>query len=367
MSLKLSQIADGGAVSPTTDKFVTVRNGATDVLTTPGQAAAKAVSNNANPTVASVDTGGISASHFAVFADTAGTVADGGVVGTAANQAASSITGTVAAVSGGVTAGHIAVFSNTAGTIQDGGAPGTGFVPTSRTVNGHALSADVVVSASDLTTGTLPAAQLPLATTGAFGAVKPDGSTVTISAGIISAVAGSPAQLASSLSGSAAAAGTNALSLGIASATGNNSIFIGSSGAGATGNDSTGIGIGIVIAGDNCVSIGSGAAANQNNCISIGKGATNNSQADTIMIGVGASATNVHQILIKNSFYQLFVDTGGTFHIPCAAGVLLQTPNTLSDGAAAALGTLSNAPTAGNPTKWIPINDNGTVRYIPAW
>jgi hypothetical protein len=34
-------------------------------------------------------------------------------------------------------------------------------VPTTTTVNGHALSANVVVSASDLTTGTLPHAQLP--------------------------------------------------------------------------------------------------------------------------------------------------------------------------------------------------------------
>jgi len=39
----------------------------------------------------------------------------------------------------------------------------------------------------------------------------------------------------------------------------------------------------------------------------------------------------------------------------------------LTNGAAAALGTLTNAPTAGNPTKWIPISDNGTTRYIPTW
>lgn len=38
-----------------------------------------------------------------------------------------------------------------------------------------------------------------------------------------------------------------------------------------------------------------------------------------------------------------------------------------TNGAAAATGTLTNAPTAGNPTKWIPISDNGTTRYIPAW
>jgi hypothetical protein len=39
----------------------------------------------------------------------------------------------------------------------------------------------------------------------------------------------------------------------------------------------------------------------------------------------------------------------------------------LTNGAAAAAGTLLNAPVAGNPTKWVPINDNGTTRYIPAW
>lgn len=46
---------------------------------------------------------------------------------------------------------------------------------------------------------------------------------------------------------------------------------------------------------------------------------------------------------------------------------LLQTSVALTNGAAAAAGTLLNAPAAGNPTKWIPINDNGTTRYIPAW
>lgn len=46
---------------------------------------------------------------------------------------------------------------------------------------------------------------------------------------------------------------------------------------------------------------------------------------------------------------------------------LLRTSVALTNGAAAAAGTLLNAPVAGNPTKWVPINDNGTVRYIPAW
>lgn len=39
----------------------------------------------------------------------------------------------------------------------------------------------------------------------------------------------------------------------------------------------------------------------------------------------------------------------------------------LNDGAGVSLGTLSDAPAAGNPSKWIPINDAGVTRYIPAW
>jgi hypothetical protein len=46
---------------------------------------------------------------------------------------------------------------------------------------------------------------------------------------------------------------------------------------------------------------------------------------------------------------------------------LVATTGALANGAGAAAGTLLNAPVAGNPTKWIAINDGGTVRYIPAW
>jgi hypothetical protein len=49
---------------------------------------------------------------------------------------------------------------------------------------------------------------------------------------------------------------------------------------------------------------------------------------------------------------------GATFHTTSTA---------LTNGAGAGAGTITNAPSAGNPTKWIGINDNGTTRYIPAW
>jgi len=46
---------------------------------------------------------------------------------------------------------------------------------------------------------------------------------------------------------------------------------------------------------------------------------------------------------------------------------LIATNAALGNGAGAGVGTLTNAPAAGNPTKWIPINDNGTIRNFPAW
>lgn len=47
--------------------------------------------------------------------------------------------------------------------------------------------------------------------------------------------------------------------------------------------------------------------------------------------------------------------------------VLIGSKDSLSDNSGASAGTLSNAPSAGDPTKWIAIDDNGTTRYIPTW
>jgi hypothetical protein len=46
---------------------------------------------------------------------------------------------------------------------------------------------------------------------------------------------------------------------------------------------------------------------------------------------------------------------------------LLTTNSSLTNGSGSSIGTLTNAPDAGDPTKWIAINDNGTERYIPTW
>lgn len=47
--------------------------------------------------------------------------------------------------------------------------------------------------------------------------------------------------------------------------------------------------------------------------------------------------------------------------------VAITTSQTLTNNAAASLATITNSPIVGDPTKWISINDNGTIRYIPTW
>ncbi len=46
---------------------------------------------------------------------------------------------------------------------------------------------------------------------------------------------------------------------------------------------------------------------------------------------------------------------------------LIHTGTTLLDNAGSSVGTLTNAPKNGDPTKWVAIDDNGTQRFFPTW
>lgn len=85
---------------------------------------------------------------------------------------------------------------------------------------------------------------------------------------------------------------------------------------------------------------------------------TNSAYVEFAAESAGASAANMDVRLTPSGT--------GLVNLPGGA-TLLTTRATLTNGAAAEVGTLTNAPVAGNPTKWIAINDNGTTRYIPAW
>lgn len=132
--------------------------------------------------------------------------------------------------------------------------------------------------------------------------------------------------------------------------------------------------------------------------------ALNNTAADTILVRDAADtlalrrttnaqtlrlyrtytdASNYERLALQSGagYFEIAAETAGTGTAdisvrltPSGAGLvefpggtLLKTVAALTDGAAAQTGTLTNAPAAGNPTKWLPINDNGTTRYIPAW
>jgi len=46
---------------------------------------------------------------------------------------------------------------------------------------------------------------------------------------------------------------------------------------------------------------------------------------------------------------------------------LIENSDVMPNGFGVGLGTLTNAPAAGDPAKWIPVREGGVTRYIPAW
>lgn len=54
-------------------------------------------------------------------------------------------------------------------------------------------------------------------------------------------------------------------------------------------------------------------------------------------------------------------------HNAGGAGVAKIRFDGVTNGAAAAVGTLNNAPAAGDPTFWMPVDIGGVVKYIPCW
>jgi hypothetical protein len=86
-----------------------------------GQAALKNVTNNALPLVTSVS-GATVVGHIATFADTAGTVHDGGAIGTAATKAATNPSlPNVTSASGSFVVGELLSAADVSGTVQTSG------------------------------------------------------------------------------------------------------------------------------------------------------------------------------------------------------------------------------------------------------
>lgn len=120
----------------------------------------------------------------------------------------------------------------------------------------------------------------------------------------------------------------------------------------AVGNDNITIGYNSMFtaAVNNTGLLGNAMTTALSNIFAVGRGDQN------MIIGVTAPAVDDGNRLQVNGGIS-FSDAAAFLHAKVA----------MTDGAAAALGTLTNAPAAGNPTKWIPFDDNGTIRFIPSW
>lgn len=75
------------------------------------------------------------------------------------------------------------------------------------------------------------------------------------------------------------------------------------------------------------------------------------------------SSQNVGIKLTPSGSYALEVNGA----LSVSSTTMLRSATSFTNGAGAGAGTLTNAPAAGNPTKWVPINDAGVTRYIPCW
>ena len=101
--------------------------------------------------------------------------------------------------------------------------------------------------------------------------------------------------------------------------------------------------------------LGELASTEANGAVIIGKGASsdvallNRTGYTAISVPAGTRSARVHGDLYINST------------------VLLTQEGAMGNGAGSGAGTLTNAPSAGNPKKWVPFVDAGVVRWIPTW
>jgi hypothetical protein len=185
----------------------------------------------------------------------------------------------------------------------------------------------------------------------------------------------------------------------MANCTGNTNTAIGSSALNSITSGSNNIGIGSlagksITTHNNNIAIGSGnmpnADAASNICIGANTGANLTSGDSNCFVGVFAgfgittgrgnailggagnlvtlAAGLTNNAIISDGDGHVFLtqNSGGTF-TNTGATFILRTQVSLINNAAAQAGTLTNAPSAGNPSKWVAYDDNGTTRYIPMW
>lgn len=101
--------------------------------------------------------------------------------------------------------------------------------------------------------------------------------------------------------------------------------------------------------------------------VAISRLETSNTEASAVLGAGFNNAVKEGTIVITANTTAATLFYSADTHTFAGDAFLHRSGTTLDNGAAAAVGTLTNAPTAGDPTKWVAIDDNGTTRYIPTW
>ncbi len=145
---------------------------------------------------------------------------------------------------------------------------------------------------------------------------------------------------------------------------GTHSVALGFNGAGIYGDTSGRVGI-VPNGTGYGVALISSSAFNLDRDITLGWASSNNFggnpdvalsriSANLLGLGTGAAASFAGSLKLTD----LFTNN---------AAFLIRTNTALTSSAGAQAATILNGPTAGNPTKWVAVDDNGTTRYVPLW
>lgn len=88
-------------------------------------------------------------------------------------------------------------------------------------------------------------------------------------------------------------------------------------------------------------------------------------------ITAGSAGSGVQTLItatVQQTSIKALTVKGGTQNVLTnTAGQILGSSVSITGGGTGNVPTLTSGPVTGNPTKWLPYNDNGTTRYIPSW
>lgn len=97
------------------------------------------------------------------------------------------------------------------------------------------------------------------------------------------------------------------------------------------------------------------------------------SEDDRLDFYATVAGTRAQRVFVGAGLYTSGVTDPGANNIAATglysgqATAILHSRTTITGGGTGLIPTLTAGPVAGNPTKWLPYDDNGTTRYIPSW